>query len=82
MEVQALIYVALQSCRHTEARRNVFMDVVSNVLFVEVPSFFFSKRGMPESVVMEEAIMCLSRTRPQAGTLELFLDGGDEVPPD
>ena len=36
---------------------------------------------MPESVVMERAIMCLSRTRPQAGTRELFLDGGGELLP-
>ena len=41
------------------------MDVASNVLFLEVPSFFVSKRGMPESVVIERAIMCLSRTRPK-----------------
>ena len=41
------------------------MDVVSNVLFLEVPSFFVSKRGMPEPVVMERAIMCLSRARPR-----------------
>ena len=50
---------------HRKARRNVFMDVASNVLFLEVLSFFVSKRGMPESVVMERAIMCLSRTRPR-----------------
>ena len=62
------------------------MDVASNVLFSEVPSFFVSKRGMPESVVMERAIMCLisytaEEKEPQAGTRELFLDG-DELPPE
>ena len=50
---------------HREAGRDVFTDVVSNVLFLEVLSFFVSKRGKPESVVMEGAIMCLSRTRPR-----------------